>query len=158
MTNLTVKEIIENTQSELNQAIEVIKKLQAQVGTPIGEAEAVTETEMLVYDMEQSVERLSEVISAQNNYFVIVNEWAEELEQGTTILDIAHTHEEAKEKIKNHIQLEKAYAEGRGYTIFEENETLFDAGKEGEYVEHHTIVNIKPFRNKTEDIRITIKQ
>ena len=56
--NLTVKEIIENVQSELNQAIEVIKELQAQVGTPIGEAEAVTETEMLVYDMEQSIENL----------------------------------------------------------------------------------------------------
>ena len=61
MKNLTVKEIIENVQSELNQAIEVIKQLQSQVGTPIGEAEAVTETEMLVYDMEQSIERLSEI-------------------------------------------------------------------------------------------------
>jgi hypothetical protein len=59
--NLTVKEIIENVQSELNQAIEVIKELQAQVGTPIGEAESVTETEMLVYDMEQSIERLENV-------------------------------------------------------------------------------------------------
>lgn len=59
--NLSVKEIIENVQTELNQAIEVIKELQAQVGTPIGEAEAVTETEMLVYDMEQSVERLENV-------------------------------------------------------------------------------------------------
>lgn len=59
--NLSVKEIIENVQTELNQAIEVIKELQAQVGTPIGEAEAVTETEMLVYDMEQSVERMENV-------------------------------------------------------------------------------------------------
>jgi hypothetical protein len=59
--NLSVKEIIENVQSELNQAIEVIKELQAQVGTPIGEAESVTETEMLVYDMEQSIERLENV-------------------------------------------------------------------------------------------------
>ena len=59
--NLTVKEIIENVQSELNQAIETIKELQAQVGTPIGEGESVTETEMLVYDMEQSIERLSNV-------------------------------------------------------------------------------------------------
>jgi hypothetical protein len=59
--NLTVKEIVENVQSELIQAIETIKELQAQVGTPIGEAEAVTETEMLVYDMEQSIERLGNV-------------------------------------------------------------------------------------------------
>lgn len=59
--NLTVKEIIENVQSELAQAIETIKELQAQVSVPIGEAEVVTETEMLVYDMEQSIERLSNV-------------------------------------------------------------------------------------------------
>ena len=59
--NLSVKEIIENAQSELTQAIETIKELQAQVGTPIGEAESVTETEMLVYDMEQSIERLTNV-------------------------------------------------------------------------------------------------
>lgn len=61
MKNLTYKEIIENAQSELAQAIEVIKKLQAQFGTPIGEAEAVTELEMFVYDMEQSVERLETI-------------------------------------------------------------------------------------------------
>ena len=59
--NLTVKEIIENVQSELNQAIETIKELQVQIGTPIGEGESITETEMLVYDMEQSIERLENV-------------------------------------------------------------------------------------------------
>jgi hypothetical protein len=41
---IVLKEIIENVQSELIRAIETIKELQAQVGTPIGEAEAVTET------------------------------------------------------------------------------------------------------------------
>lgn len=61
VNNLTVKEIVKNVQSELSQAIETIKELQAQVGTPIGEAESVTETEMLIYDMEQSIERLTNV-------------------------------------------------------------------------------------------------
>ena len=59
--NLSVKEIIENVQAELTQAIETIKNLHELINEPIGTAEYVTETDMLIYDMEQSIERLSSI-------------------------------------------------------------------------------------------------
>jgi hypothetical protein len=59
--NLTVKEIIENTKSQLEQSIETIKNLHELINEPIGTADYVTETDMLIYDMEQSIERLSTI-------------------------------------------------------------------------------------------------
>lgn len=59
--NLSVKEIIENTKTQLEQSIETIKNLHELINEPIGTADYVTETDMLIYDMEQSIERLSSI-------------------------------------------------------------------------------------------------
>ena len=59
--NLSVKEIIENTKAQLEQSIETIKNLHELINEPIGTADYVTETDMLIYDMEQSIERLSSI-------------------------------------------------------------------------------------------------
>lgn len=145
---ITNEEIIHNAISELQQASERIRELKELINDPIGTADYVTEDDMLIYDIDNSIERLLNLIETQKTHYVIINDWAEDLAQSSKILEIAHSFEEAKEKIIPHIQLEKAYAEERGYTIFEENEILFDAGKEGYYAEHHTLVTIKPFVEK----------
>lgn len=59
--NMTIKEILNNTKSELTQAIETIKELKEQLGEPIDGSGHLTETEQLVYDMELSLERLDTI-------------------------------------------------------------------------------------------------
>lgn len=149
---MTNEEIIQNAIAELQQASEKIREFKELLNDPIGTADYVTEDDMLIYDIDNSIERLLNLIETQKTHYIIVNEWAEDLEQSVTILEIAHSLEEAKEKIIPHIQLEKAYAEEKGYEIFEENEMLFDAGEKGHYAEHHTLLSIKPFNEKNRRI------
>lgn len=51
-------------------------------------------------------------------HFVIVNEWANEYECGTTVLGVVHSLEEAKEIFNMSLTDEKQYAEEHGFTIF----------------------------------------
>ena len=76
-------------------------------------------------------------------HFVIVRDWASEYENGTTILGIAHSIEEAKEIFNEYLAEEKEYAEEHGFTIYDDCETVFDAGEEGYYAGHHTNLYIQ---------------
>lgn len=77
------------------------------------------------------------------NHFVIVNDWANEYESGTTILGVAHSMEEAKEIFNNSLVEEKQYAEEEGFTIYDDCETVFDAGEDGYYQVNHTLLYIQ---------------
>ena len=48
-------------------------------------------------------------------HYVVVNDWANEYESGTTILGVAHSLEEAKEIFNQYVDDEKAYAEEHGF-------------------------------------------
>lgn len=76
-------------------------------------------------------------------HFVIVNDWANEYESGTTILGVAHSLEEAKEIFNEQVVEEKEYAEEHGFEIYDDCETVFDAGENGYYVSNHTNLYIQ---------------
>lgn len=76
-------------------------------------------------------------------HYVVINDWANEYESGTTILGVAHSLEEAKEIFNEFIEDEKEYARRNEFTIFDDCETVFDAGEEGYYVSNHTNMYIQ---------------
>ena len=76
-------------------------------------------------------------------HFAIVNDWANEYENGTTILGVAHSLEEAKEIFNKYLADEKQYAEDHGFEIYDDCETVFDAGEDGYYANNHTNLYIQ---------------
>ena len=76
-------------------------------------------------------------------HFVIVHSWASDYECGTTIIDVVHSIEEAKEIFNKSLADEKIYAEENGFTIFDDCETVFDAGENGYYSRNHTNLYIQ---------------
>lgn len=76
-------------------------------------------------------------------HYVIVNDWANEYENGITILGVTHSLEEAKEIFNENIADERQYAEEHGFKIYDDCETVFDAGKEWYYKNDHTMLYIQ---------------
>lgn len=76
-------------------------------------------------------------------HYVIVNDFANEYESGTTILGVVHSMEEAKEIFNQSLADEKQYAGKHGFTIYDDCETVFDAGEDGYYVSNHTNLYIQ---------------
>ena len=76
-------------------------------------------------------------------HFVIVSDWANEYECGSNVLGVAHSFEEAKDIFNTNLADERQYAEDHGFTIFDDCETVFDAGEEGYYVKNHTNLYIQ---------------
>ena len=76
-------------------------------------------------------------------HYVIVNDWANEYESGTNVLGVTHSLEEAKEIFNESLADEKQYAKEHGFTIYDDCETVFDAGEEGHYVSNHTYLYIQ---------------
>jgi hypothetical protein len=79
----------------------------------------------------------------QMKHYVVVNDWVNEYESGTSILGVAHSLEEAKEIFNNSLAEEKHYAEEYGWEIYDDCETVFDAGKDGYYISNHTNLYIQ---------------
>ena len=76
-------------------------------------------------------------------HYVVINHWANEYENGTTILGVAHSMEEAKEIFNERLASEKQYAEEQGFTIYDDCDTVFDAGEDGYYSTNHTTLYIE---------------
>lgn len=76
-------------------------------------------------------------------HYIIVNDWANEYESGTTILGVVHTMEEAKEIFNKNLVEEKKYANEKGFEIYDDCETVFDAGEDGYYMSNHTNLYIQ---------------
>ena len=76
-------------------------------------------------------------------HFVIVNDWANEYESGVTILGVAHSLEEAKEIFNASLNDERQYAKENDFEIYDDCETVFDAGKDGYYNINHTNLYIQ---------------
>lgn len=76
-------------------------------------------------------------------HYVIVNEWSNEYECGTTILGVAHSLEEATEIFNQNLAGEREYAKEREFTIYDDCETVFDAGEDGYYINNHTNLYIQ---------------
>ena len=67
---LTVKEIINNAIDELQRAREIIGYFSECLGEPIGDGPAVTDAEILICDMNESIERLATI---ENTILVALN-------------------------------------------------------------------------------------
>lgn len=76
-------------------------------------------------------------------HYVIVNEWATEDATGTTILGVTHSLEEAKEIFNAKLAEEKRYAKENNFEIYDDCETVFDAGEEGFYNNNYTKLYIE---------------
>lgn len=81
-------------------------------------------------------------------HYVILHDYAAEDIHGITSGDIvvagvAHTPKEAGEKLASASNDERQYAKERGWEIFEDSSTEFDAGEEGNYTAEHSHYYIK---------------
>jgi NADH pyrophosphatase NudC (nudix superfamily) len=67
---LTIKEIIDNAIDEMHRAREIIGYFSECLGEPIGDGPAVTDAEILINDMNMSIERLAtiEEVEETENY------------------------------------------------------------------------------------------
>ena len=76
-------------------------------------------------------------------HFVVVKRWAYDYECGVTIIGVKHSMEEAKEIFNENLVDEKNYAEEEGFEIYDDCETVFDAGEDGYYSRNHTNLYIQ---------------
>ena len=67
---LTIKEIINNAIDEMQRAQDAIKTLYERLGEPIGSNTAISDDEMLIEDMNSSIERLATI---ENTILVALN-------------------------------------------------------------------------------------
>lgn len=76
-------------------------------------------------------------------HYVIVHNWANEYDSGSTILGVTHSMEEAKKIFNEKLAEEKEYAEENNFVIFDNWDTVFDAGEYGDYNSNHTYLFIE---------------
>ena len=76
-------------------------------------------------------------------HYVIVNEWANEDESCVTVLGVEHSMEDALKVFNQHLAAERKYAEENDFAIYDDCETVFDAGEDGYYVSNHTRLYIQ---------------
>ena len=76
-------------------------------------------------------------------HFVVVNDWAYEYESGTTILGVTHSLEEAKVIFNASVADEREFAKAQNWEVYDDYETVFDAGEDGCYVANHTNLYIQ---------------
>lgn len=76
-------------------------------------------------------------------HYVVVLNWASEGDNGSNVLGVKHTMDEAK-KIFNETRIEeKQLAEDSLWEIYEDSDTVFDAGESGFYNNNYTKLYIQ---------------
>lgn len=65
---LSLKELLENVEADLEESKRRICELKEEVGDPIGTAEYVTDDDNLIWDIENDLERLYERTNVTDNY------------------------------------------------------------------------------------------
>lgn len=76
-------------------------------------------------------------------HYIVILDWAENDAEGVDIIGVTHSLGEAKEMLNAQLIAERAFAEEHGYEIYEDLETLFDAGESGYYAASHTKLYIQ---------------
>jgi hypothetical protein len=79
----------------------------------------------------------------KTEHYVVVSDWACEYESGCSVLGVAHSLEKAKSIFNMYVEEEKDLALNNEWEIFENCETVFDAGEEGYYARNHTNIFIE---------------
>lgn len=81
-------------------------------------------------------------------HYVIILDWATNDEEGVRICGVCHSLRKAKEIFNRHLAEEKMIANSKGYIIWENRETLFEAGESGRWSEDHTKLYIEEVQGK----------
>lgn len=76
-------------------------------------------------------------------HFVVILDSAYNYGQFNHIIAVKHTYEEAKAVFDANVDEEKEYAERNGFTIYDDEDDLFDAGRNGEWSMYHTKLYIE---------------
>ena len=76
-------------------------------------------------------------------HYVVVLDWAVEDDEGVAILGVTHTLEEAKKIFNENLQEQKGYAEQYGYEVYEDDDTIYEAGISGEWRKEHVALYIQ---------------
>ena len=76
-------------------------------------------------------------------HYVVVLNWATEGDNGSNVLGVAHTLDEAKKIFNETLKEEKELAENNGWEIYEDEDVIFDAGEGGFYCDNHTNLYIQ---------------
>lgn len=77
-------------------------------------------------------------------HYVIINEWEldDQCEAGVEVKGVYHTKEEAVAAFSELVQEERDLADSRGWDVYEDEDSRFDAGVTGFYANEHTILYI----------------
>lgn len=79
----------------------------------------------------------------KNVHYVIYAEWCVDYEGGSCIVGVYHSEEKAKEAFRHRVDTDdKILANDYGYEIYEDSDTCFDSGENGEYVKDHITVQL----------------
>lgn len=76
-------------------------------------------------------------------YFVVVNQWSADFEQGTTILAVKKNLEDAKSVYAAALEDERKRADRDGWLVTCDSEVMFEAGEEGSWCQGHTKLYIQ---------------
>ena len=76
-------------------------------------------------------------------HYIVINDWATEYESGVDVKGVAHALEEAKHIFNQYVDEERDYAKKLGWTVYEDGDVCFDAGKNGYYVSAHSKLYIQ---------------
>lgn len=121
--NMSIKEIISNATSQMEQSIEIIKDLKSRLGELINNGGPLTETEQLYNDMEVSIERLNDFLEE------IKNERLREVITPVGTIYIEHfSFREEYDRIK-------IYDSDKKYIDYISSEAITDSFKLKEYIE-----------------------
>ena len=76
-------------------------------------------------------------------HYVIYAEWCVDYEGGSCIVGVYHSEKKAKEAFRHRVDTDdKILANDYGYEIYEDSDTCFDSGENGEYVKDHITVQL----------------
>lgn len=78
-------------------------------------------------------------------HYIVINTWSLDSagECETSIIGVRHTLEEAKELFNQCLNDERELARDRGWMVYTDEDTMFDAGEDGNYVGNHTLLYIE---------------
>ena len=71
-------------------------------------------------------------------HYVVVLEWSTEGDNGSNVIGVTHHIDDAKNIFNDTIAEERDLAANNGWTIYEDTDTVFDAGEDGFYCNNHS--------------------
>ena len=79
----------------------------------------------------------------KHTHYAVAMDWASEYETGSSIVGIKHTIDEALKLFNETVEEERELAIENEWTIYDDLDDRFDAGKEGYYAASHVVIYIQ---------------